>query len=85
MEVRMQSTWCGKVVHFTAKSAEEQADSLKERYGTTPNIYICEVCSTESRNVWHVGYGYRENKLSKRARRHRNFNKKRKREKREGT
>lgn len=67
----MQKRLCGKVIHLTAESAQIHSDSLGERNGQNPNVYPCDICSTDNNIVWHVGYGYDDSKLSKRARRQR--------------
>jgi len=53
-------------------SAGIQADSLESQYGLPPNIYPCAVCSTYfGVDIFHVGYGYDAEKLSKKKRRRR--------------
>jgi hypothetical protein len=62
---------CGKVIHTTNKSARMHSDSLKERYGKSPNMYKCMRCSEiYNHTIIHVGYGYDAAKLNKKARRH---------------
>ena len=62
---------CGKVIHFSQESAQYQSDSLKGRYGKSPNIYKCQRCSDiTDRLVIHVGYGFETRALNKKSRRH---------------
>jgi len=68
----MKPETCGKVIHLTYKSAHGHAKELAHRYGREANEYICELCTDSlGRTIWHVGYGYDVDKLSKRARRDR--------------
>ena len=62
---------CGKVIHLSQESAKYQSDSLKRRYGKSPNIYKCERCSDiTGKVVIHVGYGFETRILNKKSRRH---------------
>ena len=63
---------CGKVLHTSPEGARRHSESLGEVYGQEPNIYPCKQCSeVYNTDIFHVGYGFDAEKLSKKARRKR--------------
>jgi NADPH-dependent glutamate synthase beta subunit-like oxidoreductase len=69
---------CGKVLHLSEESAGIQAASLGRTRTSRPNIYECDDCiAYYGRIIWHVGYGYDAEKLTKKDRRKRKEKKRR--------
>jgi len=61
-----------KVLHWSEESADGQAQSLGRTKESQPNVYLCKECTAYfGADIWHVGYGWDSDRLSKRERRRR--------------